>query len=111
MRLTRVRVTGSSSAQSQGELSQVGGVERALIFGSWAAAAHGQVPERPVGDIDLLVLGAPDRGELYAAVSAAEKRLGREVQVVVRSTEWLAEGGGAFHANVIGRPVVEVDLS
>lgn len=91
-------------------LRKIDGVERAMLFGSWAAGYHGEELDRPVGDIDLLVLGEPDRDELYAVVSKAEERLGREVQVAVRAADWLDNGSGAFHANVTERPVVELDL-
>ena len=33
-----------------------------------------------MGDIDLLVLGGPDHDEVYAAISSAERRLGRDVR-------------------------------
>jgi DNA-binding Lrp family transcriptional regulator len=41
------------------------GVDQAFVFGSWAARFSGEDGERPVQDIDLLVLGDPDRNELY----------------------------------------------
>jgi len=89
-------------------LVSIAGIERAFIFGSWAKAYSGEVPERPVGDIDVLVLGAPDRGELYAALAGLELRLGREVQAVIRNSRWLEAGTGAFHANVAGGALVEL---
>lgn len=92
-------------------LAGIVGVGRAFVFGSWAAAYKGDDIERPVGDIDLLLLGDPDRSELFAALSSAEKRLGREVQVTVRADDWLARGSGAFHANVSEQPMVELDLN
>lgn len=91
-------------------LFQVDGIDLALLFGSWAAGYSGAALERPVGDIDLLVLGEPDRDELYAAVSKVENQLGREVQVTIRANDWLENGSGAFHANVTERPTVELDL-
>ena len=90
---------------------KIKGVDRAVLYGSWAASYRGDVLDRPVGDIDLLVLGEPDRDELYAAVSKAEERLGREVPVTIRAKDWLNEGSGAFHANVTERPIVELDLA
>lgn len=93
------------------ELRLVAGVDRAMIFGSWAAGYSGVELDRPVGDIDVLVLGKPDRDQLYEAVRNAEVRVGREVQVTVRSEDWLSNGSGIFHANVLARPTVELDLS
>lgn len=87
------------------------GIERARLFGSWAAHATGHPTGRPVADIDLLVLGSPDRTQLYAAVSAAEARLGRPIQAVVRPPDWWHDGTGAFHDNVTSGPVVDIGLT
>jgi predicted nucleotidyltransferase len=53
-------------------LRDVSGIAAAYIYGSCAARHEGQTGQRPVGDIDVLVLGEPDRDQLYAALSAAE---------------------------------------
>ncbi len=66
---------------------------------------------RPVGDIDVLILGEPDRDQLYAALSAAEKRLGRPVQATIRDPAWLDSGTGAFHDTVTSRPLLELTLA
>lgn len=92
-------------------LARVREVAAAYVYGSWAARFSGEEGGRPVGDIDLLVLGAPDRDEVYAAVSAAEHRLGRAVQVTIRAEDWLVEGAGTFHDTVAGRPMVPVPLT
>lgn len=93
------------------ELGAVQGIDSAFIYGSWAARFSGDDGERPVGDIDVLVLGSPDRNDLYAAIAAAEKRLGRPVQVAVRAVGWLDAGTGNFHATVTQRPMVEITLT
>lgn len=92
-------------------LAPIDNIDAAHIYGSWAAHLLGDKADRPVGDIDVLVLGSPDRDELYAAASAAEQRLGRPVQATVRPTDWISTGTGNFHATVIQRPLVEIDLS
>lgn len=89
----------------------VGNIESAYIYGSWAAHFSGMGGERPVEDIDLLILGTPARNEAYAAASVAERRLGRVVQVTIRSAGWLDAGEGAFHATVTSRPMVPVQLA
>jgi hypothetical protein len=63
-----------------------------------------------VGDIDLLVLGEPDRDKLYEALSTAERQLGRPVEATIRSADWLESGTGAFHDTVIRRPLLKLDL-
>ena len=69
------------------ELAGVPGIDRAYIFGSWAARHAGQDGPRPVDDIDLLVLGEPAVDAVYASASRAEKRLGREVQGALREID------------------------
>ena len=91
-------------------LTGIDHIDSAYIFGSWAARFQGDSGERPVADIDVLVLGEPDRTELYAAASAAEARLGRLVQVTVRAAGWLQTGEGNFHATVSQRPLVPIEL-
>lgn len=92
-------------------LRSVEGVERALVFGSWAARSEGLDGDRPVQDIDLLVLGAPDRDDLYEAIGEIEPRLGRPVQITIREGDWLERGSGSFHETVTGRPMVRLDLA
>jgi DNA-binding transcriptional ArsR family regulator len=92
-------------------LAGLNGIDAAYVYGSWAARFSGEEGDRPVGDIDLLVLGGPDRDAVYAAASSAERRLGRAVQVTIRSTDWLTEGSGTFHDTVAGRPMVPVPLT
>jgi predicted nucleotidyltransferase len=89
-------------------LAGVDAVEAAYLFGSWAARYEGMEGERPVGDIDLLVLGDPDRDELYARIEGASLRLGREVQVTIRAAGWLTNGEGAFHDTIVNRPLEPV---
>ena len=89
-------------------LRGVDGVPGAYIYGSWAARYEGQTGQRPVGDIDLLVLGEPDRDQLYAALSTAEQRLARPVQVTIRDHAWLESGSGSFHDTIANRPLVRL---
>lgn len=91
-------------------LAPIDNIDAAHIYGSWAAHFLGDGADRPVGDIDVLVLGSPDRDELYAAAVAAEQRLGRPVQATVRPADWISTGTGNFHATVTQRPLVEIDL-
>jgi DNA-binding transcriptional ArsR family regulator len=91
-------------------LQPVNGIAAAYIYGSWAARHEGQTGQRPVGDIDVLVLGEPDRDQLYAALSDAEERLGRPVQATIRGADWLETGSGAFHDTVTSRPLLRLDL-
>lgn len=58
----------------------------------------------------MLVLGEPDRDQLYAALGEAEQRLGRAVQATIREANWLAAGSGAFHDTVISRPLLRLPI-
>lgn len=84
-------------------LRDVDGITAAYIYGSWAARHEGQAGQRPVGDIDVLVLGEPDRDQLYAALGAAEQRLARPMQATIRDSAWLESGSGAFHDTMASR--------
>jgi DNA-binding transcriptional ArsR family regulator len=92
-------------------LAAVEGITGAYIYGSWAARYAGQAGQRPVGDIDVLILGEPDRDQLYSALSVAEERLGRPVQATIRDSNWLTSGTGSFHDTVASRPVAQLALS
>lgn len=91
-------------------LEPVAGIEEAYIYGSWAARHAGQPGQRPVGDIDVLILGEPDRDRLYAALQVAEQRLGRQVEVTIREAGWLDSGAGGFHDTVASRPLVRLPV-
>ena len=76
-------------------LADVNGIVDAFIYGSWADPA-----EKSPADIDVLVVGDPDVGEVYDAASALEAKVGRPVNVTVRSpTEW-EEADGSFERAV-----------
>lgn len=102
-----VRAFGPPSVL-EGALAGIDGIESAFLFGSWAARFAGQEGERPVNDLDLLVLGEPDRNELFEAIAHASAKLGREVQVTIREPGWLNRGHGPFHDTVIARPMVPI---
>jgi DNA-binding transcriptional ArsR family regulator len=87
------------------------GITEAYVYGSWAARHNGQGGPRPVGDIDVLILGDPDRDQLYLALSNAEARLGRPVQVTIREPGWLETGTGTFHDTLTSRPLVGLALT
>lgn len=91
-------------------LREIDGIAAAFIYGSWAARHEGRTGQRPVGDIDLLVLGEPDRDQLYATLSTAEERLGRPVQAAIRESTWLESGFGAFHDTVTSRPLLRLSV-
>jgi len=84
-------------------LADVNGIEMAFIYGSWADPA-----ERSPADIDVLVIGDPDVGEVYDAASAVEAEIGRPVNVTVRSPAEWAEADGAFERAVKSGPRIDL---
>jgi predicted nucleotidyltransferase len=85
------------------------GVDRAMIYGSWARRYHGEAGPLPQ-DIDLLVIGAGSVGKIRAEADIATRKLGRDVNVTVLTpAEWDAAESG-FIAHVKDEPLVELDL-
>ena len=70
-------------------LSKITGVQAAYIFGSWAASYEDVRSSRSVGDIDVLVLGNPQRDKVYQNLAVVEPQAGFPVQVTFRSGDWL----------------------
>jgi predicted nucleotidyltransferase len=89
------------------ELDACDGIDAAYLFGSWAARYAGQEGPPPA-DLDVLVIGKPDRDALDDAARRAGKRVAREVSVTIRSPQWWREGTDGFHAEINRRPLVPV---
>lgn len=89
------------------ELSKLDGIVSAEIFGSWAARHQGEHGRLPA-DVDLLVVGSPDRDDLHDAAQAAAQRLNRSVNpVVISPRRWQASDDG-FIRELHSRPRVRV---
>jgi DNA-binding transcriptional ArsR family regulator len=89
------------------EFAELEGVELVVIFGSWAARYHGE-RGRPPNDVDVLVVGTPDRVAMYTAAQRAESRLGRQVNPTVCLPEQWAHPTEPFIQEVLSRPYVTV---
>jgi predicted nucleotidyltransferase len=89
------------------EMGSIAGIDSAYLFGSWAARHEG-TPGPVPGDIDVLVLGNPDRTDVDDSGQRASRRLGREVSVTFRTPQWWAHGDDGFHTEVSSRPLVPV---
>ena len=80
---------------------------RVVVFGSWAARWHGESGPSP-NDIDVLVIGDVDPTDAWDAAVRASRRLGLEVNVVVRTAdEWEADDSG-FARELRRRPTLEL---
>ena len=90
-------------------LNSVAGVQKAFIYGSWAARYEGEPGPSP-HDIDVLVVGTADLDDLDEAARKAQARLGQKVDV----RRMLPEAWGAvdssdpFLTSVRSRPLVEL---
>lgn len=84
-------------------LADIDGIREAFIYGSWADPT-----ERSPADIDVLVVGEPDVGAVYDALSGVEIELGRPVNVTIRSPDEWDEADGAFERAVRSRPRIEL---
>ncbi|HUH71287.1 MAG TPA: winged helix-turn-helix domain-containing protein [Mycobacterium sp.] len=85
------------------------GVSRLLIYGSWAARYHGQSGPPP-NDLDLLVVGRPDRAVVYAAADAVEQRTGLVVNPVIASMKRWNDDSDPLIAQIKSSPSVDIDL-
>lgn len=89
------------------ELAGLVGVEQAFIFGSWAARYDGQPGPAP-RDVDVLLIGAPDRDAVDEAARRAQSRLGREVNVTLRSRHRWDNDQDAFTVQLRVSPLLLV---
>jgi predicted nucleotidyltransferase len=91
-------------------LSGLAGVREAYIYGSWAARYSGE-PGPPPGDVDVLVVGAPDPDALFDLAEGVSRRLGREVNVHrISPASWAASSADPFLTSVRERPLVPLPL-
>ena len=91
------------------ELVDLPRIDFAFLFGSWAARYEGE-HGRPPAEIDVLVMGTPDRDDLDDAAQRASDRLAREVNLTIRSAAWWRGSTDGFHTEVPNRPLVPVPV-
>jgi DNA-binding transcriptional ArsR family regulator len=89
------------------EFGSLAGVGRVFIYGSWAARYAGESGPAP-NDVDVLLIGAPDRDDSYEAARRAEERLGREVNVTIRNEEQWQSAGDGFTRQLRSSPLLEI---
>jgi DNA-binding transcriptional ArsR family regulator len=90
-------------------LRRTQGVDKAFLYGSWAARYLGEAGDAP-NDLDLLVVGSPQRSALVRVARDLEQELGYEVNpTVVPATEWEEKKSG-FLQSVARGALVELDL-
>lgn len=91
-------------------LAGIKGIERAAIYGSWAARFHGEPGPQP-NDIDVLVVGTADVAIVRAAADKATKTLGKDVNVSILTPKEWTDAKTGFIRNVKDSPLIDLDLS
>jgi hypothetical protein len=66
------------------EFAGIPGASRVLIFGSWAARFLQQEAGPPPRDLDVLVVGNAERGDVYDSADRAQQRLSMPVNPAIR---------------------------
>lgn len=88
-----LQVTFGPATVVADEFAKVAGVNEVVLFGSWAARQAGQDGPEPA-DVDVLVVGSPRRGDVYAAAERAQRRLRFPVNPVLRTAaQWSVTAG------------------
>jgi len=87
------------------EFAGIDGADGVVIFGSWAARYQG-VSGPPPNDLDILVVGSPDRAEVYEAADRTQQRLRMPVNPVIRSRSRWNEGADPLIQQVRTSPLV-----
>lgn len=90
-------------------LADVPRIEKAFIYGSWAARYLGE-PGADPNDIDVLVIGNPDSGELYAAARQASEKVRREVNINAITPKRWSKGEDGFVETVRSHPLLQLEL-
>ena len=99
------RTIGAPAVLRQHEAA-IAGIERAVIFGSYA---DGRL--KADSDIDVLIIGTPDRDALTGALEAAGRELGRDVNEVVMTQGEFDERDGrgdGFVRSIVGHRAIDV---
>lgn len=91
------------------ELEKVDCIERAYLYGSWAARYHGEAGLDPA-DIDVIAVGHPSRIAIAGAERRLAEQLGREVNVTVVTPEGWEAAESGFLTEVRQSPLVHVRL-
>jgi DNA-binding transcriptional ArsR family regulator len=88
------------------ELADVDGVEAVFLYGSFAARMRG-IPGPSPHDIDVMVVGAPEPMQVYAACRRVGELVGRPVNATIMSQDEV-KGDSGFLVDVRENPILPV---
>jgi DNA-binding transcriptional ArsR family regulator len=92
------------------EFRGVDGIDQLYIFGSWADRFSGVEGSEP-HDVDLLAIGKPDRDAAYESALRVERRIGKPVNVTIRSTEAWSRKADGFLQHVASGSLIPIITS
>jgi len=84
-------------------------VSQAFLYGSWAARYLGEPGEAP-NDLDLLIVGTPERNAIARLSRELERELGIEVNPTIVSVEDWEQKRTGFLRSLADGPLVEIGL-
>jgi predicted nucleotidyltransferase len=91
-------------------LARVDGIDEVFVFGSWAARYVGEPGVSP-RDVDVVVVGDAEYGDVRKACAKVERELSSGVNAaVVEPARWKARKD-AFVRDVRSKPLVPVQLA
>lgn len=102
-----LRTYGPKALLSQ-LLSGEASVEAAFIYGSWASRYEGEIG-LPPQDVDVLVIGSPDRTTLQVIESRVQESIRKEVNITRAVAGWQTSED-PFFTTLRNRPLVEIPL-
>jgi hypothetical protein len=90
-------------------LRGVAGIDHAFIGGSWAARYNGGNGPFP-HDIDIIIVGTPDRDDVTDIVVNTVQETGHDAQVIFRTPAAWGEARDAFTRTAKAAPLVELAI-
>lgn len=90
--------------QLRNALSMIDGIEAAAVYGSWAAGTK----IRSDSDIDVLIIGTPERNRVYQATRNIEQAVNREINPSIYDrADWSrrVDEGSGFALTLLSRPM------
>lgn len=96
-------------AAVENALREIPAVARAFIGGSWAARYHGINGPFP-RDVDVIIIGTPDRDDASETITEALRTIGHDAQVVFRTPEAWDEARDAFTRTAKAGSLVELAI-
>ncbi len=89
------------------EFNDLANLEKVILFGSWAARYLGE-PGPPPRDVDVLLVGSPDRAAVYDAADRIERRIGSPVHPVLVTPARFAAAADPLVRQIKASPTVTV---